>query len=484
MNAVRRNSRCAKRWAEAGGIRMNRERIIILVVAVIAVAAAVWYQLRGEPSPTTTVTASAPPTTVPADTPEPVKPAAHLTAAQDHARILKLLKLTSLRPGVTPATANADEAKANPYPDLPDPLKLDNGKPVLSTDMWWQQRRQEIADTVERMVYGQLSPNVSVVWTAGAPVPGKIGAVDVTTTEVLGRVGGARPAIPPIQANIKMTVWLPATAKGPVPVIMMLKGPDTQNAPVSTWREQVLAMGWGAAAIDVTTIQPDNGADLTQGSIGISTLGQPRGLADWGALRVWAWGASRAIDHLEADGRIDGAHIGIAGHSRYARAALIAMAYDARLVVAYISSSGVGGAAPFRRHFGEQLENLASVNEYHLFAPNFLQYAGKLTAKNMPVDTHDLFALAAPRPIFISAGSVGEDWVDPKGMFMAEVAATPVYKLMGRTGLASTTMPAPGTADDAGELAFRQHAEGHTMEPNWPYFIKFAARYMKPKPKP
>lgn len=454
---------------------MNRERIVVILALIAAVALAAWLALR----PTPQTAGPLPTLETPTPLPAPPGPPVHLTAEQDHARLMKLLKLTSLRSGVTPQTANADEAKANPYPDLPDPLKLDDGKPVDTSDAWWRQRRQEIADAVERQVYGAMMGGVAVNWTPSQSTPQTVGGVAAVTMLVVGHAaaqeGGA-----PITATVTMTVTLPANAKGPVPVILLLSSPKADAQP-STWREQVLARGWGAAVLDVTSVQADSGAGLTDGVIGIATKGQPRKATDWGVLRAWAWGASRAVDFFESDSRFDSAQIGIAGHSRYGKAALVAMAFDPRFAVAYISSSGAGGAALMRRHFGEQIENLAGVNEYHWFGANLLQYAGKLTPKDLPVDAHDLFALAAPRPIFVSAGSNGDNWVDPKGMFMAEAAASPVYKLLGKTGLASDTMPPVGTADDAGELAFRQHDQGHTMEPNWPYFLTFAARYLHTK---
>jgi hypothetical protein len=172
------------------------------------------------------------------------------------------------------------------------------------------------------------------------------------------------------------------------------------------------------------------------------------------------------------------------GHSRYGKAALIAMAFDARFAVAFISSSGAGGAALLRRNFGERLENLAGESEYHWFGGNFLKYAGPLSAKDLPVDAHELIALCAPRPVFIGAGSNGDSWVDPRGMFMAEVAAGPVYRLLGKKDLGTTVMPPVGTTLATGELAFRQHEGGHTPEPNWPAFLGYAARYLHPKPRP
>ncbi|MEI9994426.1 MAG: hypothetical protein WDM91_07515 [Rhizomicrobium sp.] len=407
-----------------------------------------------------------------------------LTAEQDHQRILDELHITTLRPGVdgdarAPNAANYDEAKANPAPDLPDPLKLRDGTPVTSRDMWWQHRREEIATDYEAEVYGKLPAAAPILkWVVAGTAPETIGKVAATTRHLVAHPGGLSPAA----FDITMTVSLPASAKAPVPVVLLLSGGAKAGRP-STWRAQVLARGWGAAELDVTSVQPDDGADLVKGVIGLVNAGKPRDLHDWGVLRAWAWGASRAMDYFEEDAAIDSAHVGIAGHSRYGKAALIAMAYDARYAVAYISSSGAGGAALLRRNFGERIENLAGTGEYHWFAGEFLQYAGPKTAADLPVDAHELFALAAPRPIFVGAGAKGDNWVDPRGMFMAEVAAGPVYALLGKKGLETATMPPVGKGLTGGELAFRQHAEGHTPEPNWPAFLAFAQRYLRPAPK-
>src|SRR6185436_5877889 len=192
-----------------------------------------------------------------------------------------------------------------------------------------------------------------------------------------------------------------------------------------TWQQQVLSRGWGYATLTPTSIQADNGAGLTQGIIGLTNKGQPRKPDHWGSLRAWAWGASRALDYLETDKSVDAKHVGIEGLSRYGKAALVAMAYEPRFAIGFIGSSGEGGAKILRRKFGEQVENVASTSEYHWMAGNFLKYAGPLTPNDVPVDAHELIALCAPRPVFISSGSqqVEGGWVDAKGMFLGAAGA-------------------------------------------------------------
>jgi len=297
-------------------------------------------------------------------------------------------------------------------------------------------------------------------------------------------------AYPQITVTIQLTLSTPANVSGLVPVIMefgFMWPPgfnpprDTSRNPPPTWQQQLLAKGWGYAILIPTSYQADNGAGLTQGIIGLVNKGQPRKPDDWGTLKAWAWGASRALDYFEADKAVDAKRVGIEGLSRYGKAALVAMAYEPRFAIGFIGSSGAGGAKILRRVYGEQVENLASSAQYHWFAGNFIKYAGPLTPNDLPVDAHELIALCAPRPVYISSGSptVEGRWIDAKGMFLGGVHAGPVYRLLGKKNLGTTEMPPQETALLEGDIAWRQHAGGHTTGPNWPTFIQFAERYFR-----
>jgi hypothetical protein len=207
--------------------------------------------------------------------------------------------------------------------------------------------------------------------------------------------------------------------------------------------------------------------------------GQPRKADDWGTLKAWAWGASRALDYFETDKAVDAKQVGLEGHSRYGKATLVTMAYEPRLAIAYVSSSGEGGAKLYRHIFGEQVGNVAGTQEFHWMAANFMKYAGPLTVGDLPVDNNELIALCAPRPVFISGGATqGDGWVDAKGMFLSAVGAGPVYRLLGKKDLGTTEFPPIETALVDGDVAFRQHTGGHTPGPNWPTFLTFAGRYL------
>src|SRR5258708_37920013 len=138
------------------------------------------------------------------------------------------------------------------------------------------------------------------------------------------------------------------------------------------------------------------------------------------------------------------------------------MAYDPRFAIAFVSSSGEGGVKLHRRNWGELVENVAGANEYHWMAGNFIKYAGPLNWNDLPVDSHELVALCAPRPVFISAGATnGDGWVDAKGMFLAGVGAGPVYKLLGKKGLGTAEFPGPEKGLVDCDVAFRHLSRGH-----------------------
>ncbi|MDQ3819269.1 MAG: acetylxylan esterase, partial [Acidobacteriota bacterium] len=236
-----------------------------------------------------------------------------MTAEQDHQRMMKLLNISSLRPGANPNdpkapnAVNTDEAKANPYTNLPDPLLLKNGKRVRTPKDWWAKRRPEIVEDFDREIYGRV-PKVTpeVKWEVTSTTRETNGAVPVITKKLVGHVDNS--SYPSINVDIQLTLTTPANAIGPVPVMMEFgfvfpagfrPPPGMAPPPGPTWQQQVLSKGWGYAVLIPTSVQADNGAGLTQGIIGLCNKGQPRPRPDdWGVLRAWAWGASRALDYF------------------------------------------------------------------------------------------------------------------------------------------------------------------------------------------
>lgn len=419
-------------------------------------------------------------------------------AQQDRQRIMNLLGIKSIPPGAQSSDPDTyDESNAEPFPALPHPLYMNNGTRVRSADAWWKQRRPEIVEDFEREVYGRTPKNTPRVrWE----VTNTVNDGTTITKTLVGHVDNS--SYRSVNVDIQLTLVTPAAAKGPVPVIMQLNLPFAgrgaavgvppanvaagagparpASPPAGSWQQQVLAKGWGWAQIVPNSIQGDSGADLTTGIIGLVNKGQPRKLDDWGALKAWAWGASRALDYFETDKSVDAKRVAIQGHSRYGKAAIVALAFDQRFAIGYISSSGAGGAKLHRRKFGEVVENVLAANEYHWMAGNYFKYGGDWDS--LPVDSHLLIALIAPRPVFLSAGATqGDGWVDAKGSFLAASAATPTYELLGKKGMpqGANEFPPIDTALVDGEVGFRQHTGGHTDGPTWPTFLAFAERFIK-----
>jgi hypothetical protein len=472
------------------------------------------------------------------------------TAQQDQGNMMKQLGITKLRPGPSgnesaPNHANYDESAANPCPQLPDLLITKTGKKVTSADIWWKERRPEIAEDIEKEVYGRLPRNIPKVnWTVKITDREFVGRTPVVAKQIIGHVDNSE--YPLINVDINMILVVPANVKGPVPVLMMFGRPSfpapAQPSPENMEKinaalkellikehpelkaifdqypaydpvtrlatpspfapqppgdpsptQQLLEAGWGYATIDPASIQADNGAGLTRGIIGLVNKGQPRKPEDWGALRAWAWGAARALDYLETDVSIDAKKVGIEGVSRYGKAALVTLAFEPRFATGLIGSSGKGGATLHRRVFGEAVESLTG-GGYYWMAGNYLKYGasesgfGAKTGCDIPVDSHELIAMCAPRPTFISYGIPEKGdakWLDQQGSYMATVAAGSVFKLLGVKDIGVSNdyltekMPAVNSGLLDGELAWRQHDGGHTDAPNFKYFIPWASKVLK-----
>ena len=447
-----------------------------------------------------------------------------------------------------PNHANYDESVANPCPQLPDILTTKNGKKVTTADMWWKQRRPEIVEEFEKEVYGRLPKNIpKVTWTVKVIDREFVNRIPVIAKMLVGHVDNSE--YPLINVDINMMLVVPANVKCPVPVLMMFSGRPAFPAPAQpapdeidklntafkelmikndpslkaifdkypayqpvtrlpapnffapakpdeelTPQERLLAAGWGYVTLETNSIQADNGAGLTRGIIGLVNKGQPRKPDDWGSLRAWAWGAARGLDYLETDTFVDAKKVGIEGVSRYGKAALVTLAFEPRFAVGLIGSSGKGGVTLHRRVFGETVENLSGGGGFHWMAGNYIKYAteessfGKKTGCDLPVDSHELIALCAPRLVFVSYGipSKGDaKWLDQQGSWMATVAAGSAFKLLGvkDLGLSNDYMkePIPPMLTDMlnGELAWRQHDGGHTDAPNFKFFIPWASKFLK-----
>lgn len=373
--------------------------------------------------------------------------------------------------------SNYDESKVAPY-TLPDPLVMSNGDRVRNASMWVEQRRPELIRIYENEIYGRVPANApKVTWQVSETNPAARDGAAVMK-KVVGTVG------PPTGPKINLNVYIPANALTRVPIILLVNfgggpqrggGATTGEPPVAA---DILAHGWGYATVGYQDIQPDRANSWKEGVIGLTfESGQTEPHPDeWGAISAWAWGISRIIDYFETDTAIDGKQIAVHGFSRLGKTVLWAAAKDERIAAVFSACAGEMGSALARRDWGETVDDMAQ-NFGWQFAGNLQKYVGRWN--DMPADAHMLIALSAPRPVFITGGTA-DQWADPKGEFLAEVAAGPVYRLLGKKGVGVTEFPAPDSPVMSGELAFNYHTGPHQVTATeWRLFVEFLGRYFK-----
>jgi hypothetical protein len=401
---------------------------------------------------------------------------------------------------------NYDEAQVLPY-TLPDPLVLANGQPVTDALTWNSKRRPELLQLFAEQMYGHS--------------PARPGNLKFTVTAAdKNALGGlaTRKEVAASFDDLELTflLYLPNAATQPVPAFVgvnfngnhtinpdpgitiaeqwMWDGAanrDVLTQPAETTRGQfasrwqvpkLLARGYAVATVARAAIEPDYPTGWQHGVRG--SFRQKAGQTefapnDWGAVAVWAWCLSRALDYLVTDPAIDAQRIAVTGHSRMGKAALWAGAQDERFALVIANDSGAGGAALARRWYGE---TTAVINRAfpHWFCDNFKQYSNH--EDRLPFDQHELIALIAPRPVYVA--SAEEDrWADPRGEFLAAKNAEPVYKLFGKPGLGVEELPAVN--HPVGEtIGYHIRTGKHdVLEYDWDQFLNFADKHFQtPRP--
>ncbi len=380
---------------------------------------------------------------------------------------------------------NYDETKVVEYTPI-NLLEMNHGSLISTSDEWFENRRPEVWKDVTEQVWGvipdeSLLPSVTFTTIENNGGEGDKAYIE---KEILGTIDiTSYPEVRNIP-KITATVRLPANSKN-APLMIMFTSRRFSNMD-NFWNENV-PQGWGVCFFYLSDLQPDNGTFLTSYLIGLVNKGNWRTPTDWGTLAAWSWGVSRLIDYFETDAAVNAKQIGITGHSRYGKATLVTMAYEPRLAIGFPSCAGALGTSMVRRHLAQDLENISWDREYHWVAGNFFKWMGSLNegeylprkVENMPVDAHSLLALCAPRPVFLNGGTQ-DSWTDSYGIYLTGVGATPVYDLIGAKGLVMEDgKPVVDVSYDEGDIAYRKHEGGHTPQPDWESFFKFASKYIK-----
>ena len=392
---------------------------------------------------------------------------------------------------------NYDEAKVGTY-SLPDPLRLNNGKPVRDAKAWYSKRRPEIVSMFETRQYGRAP---------GRPADETFEMVDPGTPALDGKAIRKQVTIylnkEKTGPSIDLLIYLPAAATKPVPMFFSINFGAVQNAVADpgiksekTWdpktntritptaargfghidAEDLLNAGFGVATFYYGDVDPDYAAGFANG-IRARYLkpGQTeRAPDDWGSIAAWAWGMSRVEDYFETDKSIDAKRVVIHGISRLGKTVMWAGAHDQRFAAVIASCSGEGGAALSHRNYGETIAHLTAPTRFpYQFAANYAKYGG--FPDKAPMDANLLIALIAPRPLLLQTGS-SDYWSDPKGEFLAAVDAGKVYKLLGKEDLGTDVWPA-ARQPIFHDLSYYMHDGGHGMVPSdWGIYIEFLKR--------
>lgn len=410
------------------------------------------------------------------------------------------------RPDPNPADVagipvNYDEAKVGTY-TLVDPLVLNDGTRVRDARTWFKKRRPEILHMIESQQFGRAPDRPAgesfEVTDKGTPALGGKAIRKLVTIHL-----SKDPSAP----KIDLLVYLPAAAKKPVPLLLSINFTAISNAvedpglaPGTIWDPKtntripasqsrffrptnilpILDAGIGYATFYYGDVDPDYAEGFSNGirSHYLKPGERERGPDDWGSIAAWAWGMSRAQDYFETDPAIDAKRVAIHGISRLGKTVMWAGAHDQRFAAVIASCSGEGGAALSHRDFGETIAHLTAPSRYpYQFAVNYRKYAG--FPDKAPFDAHMIIALIAPRPLLLQTGDT-DLWSDPKGEFLAEVAAAPVYKLLGKDPLDTDTWPGPNQPI-LHDLAYLMHDGGHGMVPSdWDVYIQFLRQHLHP----
>ncbi len=264
------------------------------------------------------------------------------------------------------------------------------------------------------------------------PVPGAAGA----TTDAPAR-GGRGPAVPPTAASI------------------------------ATQRADVFQRGYALVLFNPNDCAEDTTLRNLDGSWAFrNTRFYPAYPGyDWGILAGWAWGASRVADYLEKDAAIDASRLIMTGASRNGKAAMIAAAFDDRLMGAPVVTGGGGmGAYRFAGPRRSETLDIMETKYPNWFSPNLHEFRGQ--REKLPFDQHWFLALAAPRPFIALEGDA--DVISlPEAVRQSILGAKPAYALFN--------------AQDRLGVNYARHGHAFTAD-DWTAMLDFFDKHLRGKP--
>jgi hypothetical protein len=406
---------------------------------------------------------------------------------QKGTRMTRSLALLLIAVTALAATAQAKEFFKPDAPDmpaytLPDPLTAADGHKITTAEDWKKIRRPEILELFRKEVYGRVpaTPYKQTFKVVNLDPKAMDGAATLKQVEITITAGDAEPLV------IHLSLFTPNKAPKPVPTFLLICNRGLSNIDPTRQKksefwpaEEVIARGYGIAAFFNGDVDPDKDDGFKNGIHGMLDGGK-RPADAWGTIAAWAWGASRCMDYFETDKDVARDKVAVIGHSRGGKTALWAGAEDERFAMVCSNCSGCAGAAISRRQNPDK-ETVAKINKTfpHWFNGNFKRYGNH--EDKLPLDQHMLIALIAPRAVCVASASQ-DLWADPRGEFLSEVSAEPVYQLFGKQGLGKAPqMPSIGEALHGDGMQYHMRPGEHNLKlVDWNFYMDFADRLFKP----
>jgi len=357
---------------------------------------------------------------------------------------------------------------------LPDPLQVGGRRRINSAEAWEESGRPRTLELFRQHVYGRTPVGKPDDFTA---------VVVKEDVDALGGMATLREMSltfsgPGGKGELKPVVVLPNGVEGPVPAFLLICNRsedllDPQNDNGFWPIREIINRGYAAVALHVGDVRADDASTLVAGVQAIFPSEAPEG-ESWGTIAAWGWGASRVLDYLETESRVDAGRVAVVGHSRGGKAALWCGAEDPRFALVISNNSGCTGAALARRKQGERVKDI-NTRFPHWFCGRYQDYNER--EEEMPVDQHQLLGLIAPRLAYVASAS-DDAWADPEGEFQAVLQAGPVYALGGHKTLESAVFPEPGVPLHGGRIGYHLREGKHdlTLE-DWEHFMDFAKRH-------
>jgi hypothetical protein len=396
-----------------------------------------------------------------------------------------------------PFAPNYEEAKVGAY-TLPDPLMMNDGSKV-TTAQQWRKRRAELLRLFAENVYGRTPATkpklsfeeklrdanalnglatrreITIHLTAKADGP-KLNLMLYVPNQRTGRVPaflamnyGGNHAVHSDPKITLSTAWMRDNKDNGIVnhrATEKSRGTEARRWPI----EMIVKRGYAIATFYYGDLFPDHNDGRKDSILPHLTKDE-----DANAISAWAWGLSRALDYLERDKDIDAKRVAVMGHSRHGKAALWAGAQDERFALVISNNSGESGAALARRNFGETVTRINTAFP-HWFNAKYKTYNDRV--HELPIDQHEILALIAPRPVYV-ASAIEDQWADPRGEFLSAVAASPVYKLLGKDGLNATALPGLHQPIFS-TIGYHIRAGGHDVTNyDWEQWLSFADQHLR-----